>query len=180
MTVPSADHCCGRHTNHGRCAPTRTTTSRSPRLSGRSRSLWSRCFSCTHGTCPALLAERFEALREERGYDYFEMATTQQSKVGGYPGWTQEPDWPNCAGCGTRMKHLLSISATEPGMGRWLPLDDRDPSQDGTTTPCWTARADPAALDTFGYDMDLGDLGGMYFFICRSCPDTPYTHRYDC
>lgn len=127
-----------------------------------------------------MLAERFEALREERGYDYFEMATTQQSKVGGYPGWTQEPDWPNCAGCGTRMKHLLSISATEPGMGRWLPLDDRDPSQDGTTTPCWTARADPAALDTFGYDMDLGDLGGMYFFICRSCPDTPYTHRYDC
>ncbi|GHG99188.1 hypothetical protein GCM10018780_25700 [Streptomyces lanatus] len=126
-----------------------------------------------------LLGERFETLKEERGYDYFEVATTQQSKVGGYPGWTQEPDRPDCAGCGSRMEHLLSITATEPGMGRWLPLDDRDPGQDGATTPCWMARADPAALDTFGHDMDLGDLGGMCFFICRSCPDTPYTHRYE-
>jgi hypothetical protein len=127
-----------------------------------------------------LLDQRFEALREERGYDYFEVATTQQSKVGGYPGWTQEPDWPDCAGCGTRMEHLLSVTATEPGMGRWLPLDDWASSQDRIATPCWMAEADPAALDAFGHDMALGDLGGMYFFVCRSCPDTPYTHRYDC
>ncbi|MFD4609625.1 hypothetical protein ACFWOT_16270 [Streptomyces sp. NPDC058440] len=127
-----------------------------------------------------LLDERFEALKDERGYDYFEVATTQQSKVGGYPGWTQPPDWPDCAGCGTRMEHLLSVTATEPGMGRWLPLDDRDPRQDGDATPSWRAEADPGALVAFGHGMDLGDLGGMYFFVCRICPDTPYTHRYDC
>jgi hypothetical protein len=40
--------------------------------------------------------------------------------------------------------------------------------------------ADPAALDAFGHDMALGDFGGMYFFVCRNCPDTPYPHRYDC
>jgi hypothetical protein len=40
--------------------------------------------------------------------------------------------------------------------------------------------ADPAALDEFWHDMALGDFGGMYFFVCRNCPDTPYTHRYDC
>ncbi|MER5904868.1 hypothetical protein ABT150_33035 [Streptomyces mirabilis] len=127
-----------------------------------------------------LLDQRFEDLKEEKGYDYFEVATTQQSKVGGYPGWTQPPDWPDCAGCGTRMEHLLSVTATEPGMGRWLPLNDWASGQDGTATPCWRAEADPAALDAFGHDMALGDLGGMYFFVCRSCPDTPYTHRYDC
>ncbi|MGW7311438.1 hypothetical protein ACWGI1_38560 [Streptomyces sp. NPDC054835] len=127
-----------------------------------------------------LLEERFEALKEERGFGYFEVATTQQSKVGGYPGWTQGPDWPNCAGCGTRMEHLLSVTATEPGMGRWLPLDDHGPRQDCAAVPSWRAEADPAAFNAFGHGMDLGDLGGMYFFVCRACPDTPYTHRYDC
>ncbi|MEU9865462.1 hypothetical protein AB0D99_31800 [Streptomyces sp. NPDC047971] len=127
-----------------------------------------------------LLEERFEALEEEHGFSYFEVATTQQSKVGGYPGWTQSPDWPDCAGCGTRMEHLLSVTATEPGMGRWLPLDDRDLRQDLAAPPSWEAEADPAALPTFGHHMGLGDVGGMYFFVCRACPDTPYTHRYDC
>ncbi|RSS79158.1 hypothetical protein EF903_31770 [Streptomyces sp. WAC05292] len=126
-----------------------------------------------------LLGERFEAMEAERGYDYFAVATTQQSKVGGYPGWTQQPDWPDCAGCGTRMEHLVSITATEPGGGRWLPLDDRDP-RGGAAVPSWLAEADPAVLDTFGHGMCLGDLGGMYFFVCRVCPGTPYTHRYDC
>ncbi|MEU5812082.1 hypothetical protein [Streptomyces sp. NPDC047718] len=127
-----------------------------------------------------LLSERFEELEMERGYSYHDVATTQQSKVGGYPGWTQQPDWPDCAGCGTPMEHLLSITATEPGMGRWLPLDDRGPLQDPATTPSWQTEADPAAFPAFGHHMDLGDLGGMYFFVCRTCPDTPYTHRYDC
>ncbi|MFE5519909.1 hypothetical protein ACFQ9Q_19615 [Streptomyces virginiae] len=124
------------------------------------------------------LGERFEALQEERGFGYFEVATTQQSKVGGYPSWTQPRDWPDCAGCGTRMEHLISVTATEPGSGRWLPLDERNPSQDQAATSSWGAEADPAALDTFGHHMYLGG-GGMDFFVCRTCPDTPYTHRYD-
>ncbi|WP_234533160.1 hypothetical protein [Streptomyces shenzhenensis] len=52
-----------------------------------------------------LLAERFEVMEVEQGYDYFEVATTQQSKVGGYPGWTQPPSvahltvaWPGSRG----------------------------------------------------------------------------------
>ncbi|MFH8753343.1 hypothetical protein ACH4GK_37550 [Streptomyces rimosus] len=128
----------------------------------------------------ALLAERSEALKAKRGYDYFEVATTQQSKIGGYPGWTQEPDWPDCTDCGTRMEHLLSITATEPATGRWLPLDERAPGENGAAEPTGRAKADPALLESFGHGMDLGDLGGMYFFVCRTCPDTPYTHRYDC
>jgi hypothetical protein len=54
------------------------------------------------------------------------------------------------------------------------------PQQDRTAASPWLAEADPAALDAFGYDRDLGDFGGMYFFVWRNCPDTPYPGRYDC
>ncbi|MFJ3635390.1 hypothetical protein [Streptomyces sp. NPDC090112] len=128
----------------------------------------------------ARIGERFEELREERGFDYFDVATTQQSKVGGYPSWTQRPDWPDCEGCGARMEHLLSVTATEAGRGRWLPLDERDPTRNQAATPSWQAEADPAVLGSFGHHMDLGGLGGMYFFVCRTCPGTPSAHRYDC
>ncbi|WP_234444702.1 DUF1963 domain-containing protein [Streptomyces sp. NRRL F-525] len=29
-------------------------------------------------------------------------------------------------------------------------------------------------------DMTMGDLGGIYIFVCRRCPELPYAHRYDC
>ncbi|MFI2242308.1 hypothetical protein [Streptomyces chrestomyceticus] len=29
-------------------------------------------------------------------------------------------------------------------------------------------------------DLMLGDMGGMYFFVCWSCPDAPFAHRADC
>ncbi|WP_405483926.1 DUF1963 domain-containing protein [Streptomyces sp. NBC_00009] len=29
-------------------------------------------------------------------------------------------------------------------------------------------------------DMVMGDLGGIYVFLCRQCPELPYAHRYDC
>lgn len=29
-------------------------------------------------------------------------------------------------------------------------------------------------------DMVMGDLGGIYIFFCRQCPELPYAHRYDC
>ncbi|WP_416974424.1 DUF1963 domain-containing protein [Streptomyces sp. 4F14] len=29
-------------------------------------------------------------------------------------------------------------------------------------------------------DMDMGDCGGVYLFVCRECPGWPYAYRYDC
>ncbi|MFF4443420.1 hypothetical protein [Streptomyces sp. NPDC001502] len=95
-------------------------------------------------------------------------------------GTAQPPAWPDCAGCGAGTEHLLSVTAIVPGTGRWLPLDDRGSRQAGTATPSWPAEAGPATVDGFGHGTCPGDLGGMYFFVCRSCPDTPYAHRYDC
>lgn len=122
------------------------------------------------------LAERFDELEARLGFSYFDVATTNQSKVGGYPGWTQPPDWPVCA-CGQRMEHLLSITATEPTGGRWLPLDEHPA---GSQEPVWRLEAEPSVESRIGHEMWMGDLGGMYFFVCRSCPGMPYAHRYDC
>ncbi|WP_405931273.1 hypothetical protein [Streptomyces sp. NBC_00827] len=127
------------------------------------------------GLAPTL-ADRFDEIEAEFGCSYYDVATTIQSKVGGYPGWTQPPNWPDCA-CGRRMEHLLSITATEPGGGRWLPMDEH---RDGTQVPLWQAEVDPAVDDAIGHGMDMGDLGGMYFFFCPTCPGTPWTYRYDC
>jgi hypothetical protein len=122
------------------------------------------------------LGDRFEEINEELGLSYYDVATTIQSKVGGYPGWTQEPNWPQCR-CGRRMDHLLSITATEPSAGRWFPLDEQGPRSEN---PAHWSEAEHALFDSIGHGMDMGDLGGIYLFVCPTCPDLPYTHRYDC
>ncbi|REK89392.1 hypothetical protein DY245_16235 [Streptomyces inhibens] len=121
------------------------------------------------------LLPRLRELEERFGYWYSEVASALQNKVGGYPAWTQPPNWPHCAR-GHRMEHLLSVTG-EPGYGRWLPLDEHRP---GDTQPLWQSPADPAVLDTLGPDMDMGDAGGIYIFLCCQCPDLPYAHRFDC
>lgn len=133
-----------------------------------------------HGDLPVDLAQalsqRFDEIEEALGFSYYEMATAVQSKVGGYPGWLQEPDWPDCR-CGRRMDHLLSITATEPVEGCWSPLDEQEP---GSSDPGPNTTTDPTVVDAIGHGMDMGDLGGMYLFVCSACPDMPYAHRYDC
>jgi hypothetical protein len=78
------------------------------------------------------LGERFERLEDETGWSYwYDLSIAPGIKIGGYPGWTQEPDWPDCDGCGKRMDHLLTIDSTEfdGGTARaWLPVEDRPAS----------------------------------------------------
>ncbi|MFE2292597.1 hypothetical protein [Streptomyces sp. NPDC059452] len=132
------------------------------------------------------LGQRFDEVEEAFGFSYYEMAVTVQSKVGGYPGWLQQPDWPDCR-CGRRMDHLLSITASEPAEGRWFPLGEQGPesSDPGSRTGTDHVVADGighGGIDHggIGHGMDMGDLGGVYLFVCPECPDMPYAHRYDC
>ena len=39
-----------------------------------------------------------------------DLAVAPGTKVGGYPGWTQSPDWPVC-GCSSQMQHLLTVAS---------------------------------------------------------------------
>ncbi|CAL9428328.1 hypothetical protein SUDANB171_01990 [Streptomyces sp. enrichment culture] len=120
------------------------------------------------------LGPRLEELQDRFGFWYTEVASALQNKVGGYPAWTQEPIWPHC-GQGHRMEHLFSVTA-EVAYGRWLPLNEHDP---GTTQPRWQAPAAEDIVDTIGPDLMIGDMGGVYMFLCRRCPDLPYAHRFD-
>ncbi len=126
---------------------------------------------------PRELTERVgewsEEMQESTGISYFDAFTTAQSKVGGYPGWTQPPQWPRCA-CDERMEHLLTVSASESN-GRWLPVEERTRPGSG-----WEVSDTPRQEDVMGHGMDLGDAGGVYVFVCRGCPGWPTVHRYDC
>jgi hypothetical protein len=124
--------------------------------------------------------EAAERVERETGWNYdTDLAVASGIKTGGYPGWTQSPDWPSCA-CGATMTHLLTVTGWEFGRGderRWIPLEDR-PAMDGwdwdadDDHPWWTVQ-NPTGLM-------LGDAGGIYLFVCTTCPDRPYDHRFDC
>ncbi|MFB6888905.1 hypothetical protein ACFCX4_06260 [Kitasatospora sp. NPDC056327] len=111
-----------------------------------------------------------DEVEEATGISYFDAFTTRQSKVGGYPGWTQEPRWPGCV-CGELMEHLLTVSASE-SCGRWLPVEER-------TSPGPGSEVSDTRQDN-SHGMVMGDAGGIYIFVCRACPDWPTIHRYDC
>lgn len=124
------------------------------------------------------VTKRSEDLEDTHGLSYWDVAVATQTKVGGYPGWIQKPDWPDCSLCGERMEHLLTVHSQEPLDGSpWLPEEDRTGGG-----PVWKRPMadDREYLIGPGPTMCLGDMGGVYLFICQSCPEMPYDHRYDC
>ncbi|MDX3070964.1 hypothetical protein ACIP98_14355 [Streptomyces sp. NPDC088354] len=109
------------------------------------------------------LDARFEQVGKETGWEYQDhLSTAPGIKLGGYPGWCQDPRWPDCRDCGTPMDHLLTVESAEESDSRqaWTPVEDRGVRSEG-----------PGLV--------LGDLGGVYFFECRTCPGLPFAHRFD-
>ncbi|MFJ9848137.1 DUF1963 domain-containing protein [Streptomyces sp. NPDC101150] len=125
------------------------------------------------------LEERFDRLEDETGWSYWShLSVADGIKVGGYPTWTQEPVWPDCPRCSRRMDHLLTVNSAEfdgESWRTWLPLED---------TP------DVGTIRDLPYEqrnriqcppqLMLGDMGGIYIFDCRRCPDRPYAYHSDC
>ncbi|MFD6552915.1 hypothetical protein [Streptomyces sp. NPDC058398] len=70
------------------------------------------------------------------------------------------------------MEHLLTISASE-SCGRWLPVEER------TRPGCAWEVSDNPEPQHDSHDMDMGDSGGIYVFVCRTCPTWPTVHRHD-
>ncbi|USY22955.1 DUF1963 domain-containing protein [Nocardiopsis exhalans] len=121
------------------------------------------------------LSERFEQLEKETGWQYEdELAEAPGIKMGGYPSWTQDPLWPECEGCGETMEHLLTVSSAEydgDGSSTWIPVEDRDGGDLDVRDRVQLQRP---------HGLMLGDMGGVYVFECRTCPDRPFTHHFDC
>ncbi|MFE4361539.1 DUF1963 domain-containing protein [Kitasatospora sp. NPDC056800] len=125
------------------------------------------------------LSVRMEELRARTGLRYgYHLAEAPGIKLGGYPGWTREPCWPDCPTCGRTMEHLLTVSSWEydgQSYRTWLPLEDRD---DETGEERRDADGGRGAHSPAG--LMIGDAGGVYVFECRSCPDRPVDHHWDC
>ncbi|MBO8192011.1 DUF1963 domain-containing protein [Streptomyces oryzae] len=120
-------------------------------------------------------ASRMDAVEAATGWSYFRhLSVAPGIKVGGWPRWTQPPRWPECI-CGRRMEHLLTVSSREYDVEsgkRWAPIQhvgaDIDP------------QVDSIERGFSPTDLCIGDMGGMYLFICPRCPDVPWTYRFDC
>ncbi|MFD9477751.1 DUF1963 domain-containing protein [Streptomyces nojiriensis] len=121
------------------------------------------------------LADRSEALLAETGLRYSShLADAPGIKLGGYPGWRQEPCWPDCETCGGRMEHLLTVTEGEfnnESWRTWLPEEDRA-TEETETRWLWESEAfNPTLLDTCGIN--------VYVFECRTCPQRPIGHWSD-
>ncbi|MDN0200100.1 hypothetical protein [Streptomyces sp. S.PNR 29] len=66
------------------------------------------------------LRERVDRLRKDTGrlFDHH-LADTPGTKLGGHPGWSQEPAWPDCASCGRR-PHIRGRSCPDRPIGHWF------------------------------------------------------------
>lgn len=98
-----------------------------------------------------------------------EISNSSGSKVGGYPGWIQYPDYPICER-GHRMELFLSLSSVEPATheGRWTTAEEADLSDD------------ERYQIGFGTELMFGDGGIVYIFICRSCEEWPLGFVWQC
>jgi hypothetical protein len=126
------------------------------------------------------IADEVEQVRQDTGWEYeSDLAVAPGTKVGGYPGWTQSHDWPECS-CGTTMEHLLTVASWEFDRGdnkRWIAAEDR-PAMRGWGFDSDDDHPSHALQNPAG--LMLGDAGGIYLFVCPRCDDRPMAYRFDC
>jgi hypothetical protein len=124
---------------------------------------------------PDALHERVRQWQQQHDMLYWaELSTAPGTKVGGWPRWIQEPEWPVC-GCGRRMHHLLTVASDEfEERGRWLPVEDRD-------DPSISAPRSMAARDAWAHHgIMLGGVGSLYLFTCTVCAERPLAGMMQC
>jgi hypothetical protein len=105
---------------------------------------------------------------DARSLYQFWLSTAAGTKVGGYPGWIQEPEYPPCP-CGATMELLVTFASWEfdgISWGRWLPLDER---------AVLTASYETRTAVQSGANWMFGDAGSLYLFVCRDCEQWPTT-----
>jgi len=81
------------------------------------------------------------------------------TKVGGWPHWMDDPEWPQCP-AGHGMTHLLTLEGWE---------------YDGASWEVWQPLSDRPDLHREDSGLNFGDAGGWYLFVCATCPDLPAT-----
>lgn len=80
------------------------------------------------------------------------------TKFNGYPSWTQYPDYPKCS-CGRIKEFFFQLSS--------------DDSQDGQEYP-------PPPDQWSPHGIMIGDVGNIYFFVCKECGEKSIETNWDC
>lgn len=100
------------------------------------------------------LQQRIEAWERDSGWIYaYHLGAAPGTKVGGWPEWMQDPEWPTCPR-GHPMDHLLTIASWE---------------YDAESQRTWK----PPDLADGNAGLMLGDAGDVYIFTCLACSDRP-------
>lgn len=88
-------------------------------------------------------------------------------KIGGWPRWNRDPEWPDCPECGRRMGFLLQVDAGEEA-SVVTPIQEQ-PLKDAPDDKALTN-----ALNAPG--LILISEGTVYLFVCRQCDSWPVRH----
>jgi hypothetical protein len=105
---------------------------------------------------PKELVERIGGWGDANGWIYdFHLSAAPGTKVGGWPVWVQDPEWPTCPR-GHAMDHLLTVASWE---------------YDGESWRTWRPPDLPDGHEDAG--LMLGDAGNVYVFTCVACDDRP-------
>ena len=116
------------------------------------------------------LAEKERALIADRTRAALAQKKVQGTKLGGYPDWVQDPEYPRCPKCKTQMEHYVTIASTEwDGMSfhRWKPVEEGLPDRAGD------GHIEDARLM-------IGDAGNLYMFVCREHDTWPVAQVMQC
>ena len=116
---------------------------------------------------------------QKEGWSVWDLLVMHGCKVGGYPSWTQSPEWPECPKCQRTMGHLLTLSGDEGGRS-WIPLEEWETAGYSGGIEEATADDEAAEANRHPLDMTFGDNGGCYVFYCGHCPDMPLASWFDC
>ncbi len=120
-------------------------------------------------------AHRVEALQSNKSlpvpfdllancYQY-SWASAPGCKIGGWPEWVQDREYPSCVTCNEPMGHLLTMASAEFDGGswwRWMPVEQRR---------LWGSRDLDALFEAQNApDLMFGDMGNVFFFTCACNP----------
>ena len=105
----------------------------------------------------------FIDIEEKFGNDLSELfmdhySAIQNSKFGGYPSYTQSPFYPNC-NCGKRKEFFFQLSSED--------------IEDGIENPPPPDKWSP-------HGIMIGDVGNIYFYVCKSCGQKSIESNWDC
>jgi len=80
------------------------------------------------------------------------------TKVYGYPSWSQDPDVPRCS-CGNEKDFIFQLSSED--------------LEDGQEWP-------PPSGEWSPHGIMIGDVGSLFFFVCKSCGEKTLETKWDC